>query len=180
MQLPKSLLKCCSADSTRYGINHIYVDVETGEAFATDGHLLMVVPITPEESEVSGYIPADALKAAHEPSQKALKGVLLHHASETLVPGKGTFPNPFTPDDMPKFPETDHLLYLAREGMHQITLDAALLLKLADVIRDAEPGPGKPHVTLTYNPKKPDGPLLVTHTQSLCTGLLMPRRPPNP
>ena len=135
MNIPKSLLALCG-DSTRGCIQHVYVDVEKKVAVATDGHALVQYPIEPEEGEVSGYVPAEAILAAAK-LHKSLRGTLRHEKDVTYVQHPSTpfpisFPNPFQGEDpQPKYPQYEAVFPDESSLPITIAFNAQLMLDLA-------------------------------------------------
>ena len=172
MIIPKALLKICSTDSTRHTISHIYVDIEASAAIATDGHKLVYYPIQVEEGadEVSGYVPKDAILAAA--TNKPFCGLIIHREKDTLVPGKGTFPNPYAGDDpAPKYPDWEPIIAYPEEHYHHITFNARFLADIADVL-----SPTSHAVSVHYNPDNEFVPLHVTSGETGAIAMLMPVR----
>ena len=110
MHLHKTILQCTSHDTTRLAIQHVYVDIAERYAIATDGHLLVLVPIDPEPDEVDGYVSAMAIQEAAK-QKGCFKDRIHHFATETLVVGSGLrVPNPFHDDPTPPvFPDWRNL-----------------------------------------------------------------------
>ena len=93
MIIPKRLLKCVSTDADRPQLQYVYADVEGLQVWATNGRIAVCLPITPDDIDVSGYIPRGAIEAADKQSKHA-KGFLLHGEKTSSVPGVGTWDNP--------------------------------------------------------------------------------------
>lgn len=172
MYLPKSLLAVCGTDLTRHAIMYVYVDVEKKHAVATDGSMLVTYPITPvmtpDVSEVSGYVPREAI--AHAWKQKgSMQGVLLHFQAYTSVGGTH-FPNPHSnPNETaPQYPDYTHLF--PPEAPAHVGLNANLLATLARVL-----APKTGVVELTLSPGL--GPITVCALENRAArALLMPVR----
>ena len=138
-------------------IAHVYADVEKRYAIATDGTILVAYPIEPDEGEVSGYLPKNAIEFAAKGCGKKHKvPARLHHtATHTVVDGV-SFHNPFTfpYDRTPDFPDWQSVLPRNDEKIDvpAIGVNAMLLVKLQNVF-------GTTHVTL--HPTEHYGPMWV-------------------
>ena len=76
MTIPKNckVELSASADANRRSICEPYLDIETGadgsqgraQLVATDGRIMAVVPVTPNEHDVSGYVSEEVLKAGRK------------------------------------------------------------------------------------------------------------------
>jgi len=129
-------------------------------------------PIEPtaDAGEVSGYVPADAIRAAAQ--NKPFCGLILHREKETTVPCKGTFPNPYAKDTVPpKFPDWETIVAYPKQNYHHITFNAQYLADIAAVL-----SPGTSIVTVHYNPDAPRDALHVTTEQGQSIAMLMPCR----
>ncbi len=159
MFLDKALLNCVSSDVTRSSIAHVYVDVTDQIAVATNGHAIVVVPITPDPEEVSGFVPREAiLEAAKLP--KSRKGQLTHLAKTTVV-NRIAYPNPGTDSEEPlTFPEWRQLVpRVLMQQAPQLSFNSALL---ADLGHALHPGNGPSYITITYDLQKPlEGPMVI-------------------
>jgi hypothetical protein len=127
MYLPKDLLLACSTDVTREVLHHIYVDIDTRCAAATDRTVLVTLPIVPEDGDVSGFVPREAVEYAAK-QRGDLRGKLLHGETTTLVAGVA-FPSPFADEaDPPIFVEYAHLFI---NHTSSVQLKVVLLTRLA-------------------------------------------------
>ena len=133
MHIPKQILKCTSTDKTRTALHHVYVDVVAKQAWATDGHIAVCIPITPDDGDCSGFVPRGAIEAADK-QPKALKGQLLHGENTTTVFGVGTWDNP--QEDTTRFPLALLQAMCHMYGQRVMHVDVALLKIACDVLRN--------------------------------------------
>ena len=137
MNIPKSLLALCATDLSMAAIHHVYVDVEKKVAVATNGHALVQHPIEPEEGEVSGYVPAEAILAAAK-LPKGFRGHLHHYQDVTQVMGNTglvSFPNPFQGEDpQPRYPKYETVIPEESSLPVTISFNAQLMLDLAKTL----------------------------------------------
>jgi DNA polymerase III sliding clamp (beta) subunit (PCNA family) len=87
---------CASRDETREHLTVLHLNVERRELAATDGHRMVVVPIEPEQGDVTGPITVAALAAArkHDPKNAHVR-VFANGKLETGWNGNGpTFKRP--------------------------------------------------------------------------------------
>lgn len=147
MHLDKSLLDCVSSDKTRYSLSEVFVDVDEKLAIATNGHLLVMVPIDPAEGEVSGYVPKDAILEAAK-QKGSFKGLLIHQQTHTIANGI-SYPNPFSDADKPvTFPvDWKRLIPAYANEPCLVGFNASYLGDIAAVISD----PKNPAVGLTLD-----------------------------
>jgi len=115
------------------------VNVEKRVAVATDGAALVEYPIDPDEGEVSGYVPAEAILAAAK-LPKGFRGKLLHYKETTQVMGKTglvSFPNPFQGEDPPpKYPQYEAVIPEKDSLPVTVSFNAQLMLDLAKTLSD--------------------------------------------
>lgn len=111
MYIPKSLLAVCSKDPSRPALRHVYVDTTHPCAVATDRYHLVVCPVVLTEDDVSGYVPREAILAAHAlPKKHPQRGEVAHGTHTTTVCGtEAVYTNPFstgTADTVvPRYPD---------------------------------------------------------------------------
>ena len=134
MNIPKRLLKCVDKESKENSpLQHVYVDVADKQAWATNGRLVVCIPIAPEDGECSGLVPAAAIEAA-EKQPKNLRGRLMHGENVTSIFGGATWDNP-TADT--EFPLTYlQQLYHNTHGQRVMHIDLALLRLVCDALSD--------------------------------------------
>jgi hypothetical protein len=133
MKLPKNILieKACSGDASRPVLNSVYLErMEDGRSrlLATNGRIAAIVPVLCEEGDASGYITADALKAARKAAGK------LETASFTAngvckMPDGQEFARP----DLGKYPNVNQVIP-KNETAFTVRLDPELLYRLAESI----------------------------------------------
>ena len=172
MNVPKALLDICDDMRIDSAVNYVYADIDQCCVFATNRKMIIRYPIGPdlEHGEVSGYIPAEAVKAAA--TVKGIsKGYLLHLDKDTIVPGKGTFPNPFSMDaTCPPYPDWNSVYHPLPPDCPHFTFNASFLIALAKVL-----SPTTQVVYIHYDPDKPGEPLQITGIENgTGIGLLMP------
>ena len=138
MYLPVSMLQCCQSDGIYPHLAHVYIDLPSGYAFATDGHMALRVPIEPEGGEASGYCSQDAIQFAGRTD-----GHVRHLEDSTMV-GDVCFPNPMPRDpghtNVSPYPvkKIMALFAEARAGTLSLHLDARLLRTIAAALQPAE------------------------------------------
>ena len=145
MTIPKNCKVELSASAdvkTRKSICEPYLDLETNEAgvpvrgqlIATDGRIMAVVPITPNDHDVSGYVSEEVLKASRNVASGKYVSVVCNgtaqiadnHSMPRAGLAEGTYPNwrqvlPAKVEAAAEAPTT-HCI---------VALDIALLWKLA-------------------------------------------------
>ena len=136
MIFPKFTKVELAAASKEWGrpiLENAYLSREQAVLIAADGIIMVVVPVTVEDNDVSGPIPDEALAAAR---LRALDddAVLLAGAEELTT---GNFRVTREAPNDRKFPDWRGIVAKARElpGQHyRIVFDIGLLLKLAEAI----------------------------------------------
>ena len=157
MYIPASLLKCV-ADSSRVAISDVYIDIDRKQAYATDGKVLVAVPIAPDPGEVSGYVSREAIQQA-EKSPKSQRGLVWHGEEVTKVRGIA-YPNPHAElpaDQRPIFPNIDTVM--PKHTTPVLAVDTSLLCNAGMVLT-----PDKslvPSVVLAMDITSPVNPLLL-------------------
>lgn len=181
MYLPKSLSAICVPlkdaallRTTTRGLPHIWVDCESQLAVATDGTMLAAVPFVPKEGDVSGWLSAQALAAAHKEKGK-WKGHCIHGAETTAVGGV-LYPNPFAgEDDAPTAPQWERCVPpLDLESSFPVSgFDAARVLKLATILQEVRQCR---HPAVKLIATSPTGPIHVwlPNLPAGCVAVVMP------
>jgi hypothetical protein len=182
LNLPKKckIESAASKDKTRHSIIEPYLEIrESGSRMiATDGRILVVVPVETTPDDVSGYVSADALKASRKGKQ--VESVIRCNGALETWDG-ASYPRP----DLGTYPNVDQVMPKneATHGKRKIrfSVDAALLSRLADAM-------GTDGVTLEFLADESDGsvsdPLMVTPRSTSdrkcatidALGVLMPMR----
>lgn len=135
MKLPKNckIEKATSTDSTRPAIGEPWLDVEAGKLVATNGRIIAVVPVEIEEGDASGYVTAEALKAARALVGKHLPLAIKANGSLALYNGV-TFPRPGV-DDLGQFPNWKQVIPEKQEKPAiRIAFDVKLLSALCEAM----------------------------------------------
>lgn len=71
MHIPNTpFTKIASEDPSRFILTHVQFDVENKVAVVTDGMRIVVLPVTPEEGDVTGIVPAEAVEEAQRLHKK--------------------------------------------------------------------------------------------------------------
>lgn len=132
MKLPSSSVlieKACSGDASRPVLSSVYLErLENqpiqGRLLATNGRIAAVVPVVVTDADKSGYIPADALKAARK-----------HGNAEFLANGACVMPDgqTFARPDHGKYPNVENVIPKG-ETKFSVSLDPELLYSLAQAI----------------------------------------------
>lgn len=151
-------------DKIRNYISQPYVDVDKKIMVATNGSILSVCPIEPDEGDTSGHIPLEAIKAAikgnkFDPCVKA-------NGNITLESGQ-TFPR----EDLGQFPVWNRVIPDKDKAEIVISLDAKQLKALADAICN----PGKQSIVRLHI-KDNNTSFYVDTGDSDCYGIIMPCR----
>lgn len=173
MYIPKSLLDCVSKEVTRYAITNVYVDVGAKKALATNGQFLVALPIVPEPDEVSGYVPAEAIRAAAK-MPKHRKGVICHTEQTTLVNGI-LYPNPHA-ENPPPFPDWQQLIPAHHATAPILACNGGFFALAAEALT---PHGQKPCVTVHLDQTDPSQPLVLKSgyaEMAEAVALLMPVR----
>ena len=183
MKIPTILIEnATSKDKTGYMMQSVYLDTIGKRLIATEGHILSSIAAEVGADDVSGCIPAEALRTARK-LLKEKRNKYMSSPVEIAVNGKvkvsdgvatlefekldGTFPNyqlildqSLTGDKMSR-PAT-------------ITFNVNQLLQLAQAL--GEPNRDKEHI-VSLRIENAMKPIVVTHSEnSEAIGLLMPTR----
>lgn len=121
--------QACTADPTRLAVNRPYLQGST--LIATDGYMLVAVPIELESGDVDGYVPVKILKASRAGKKKELASIIL--TDKKSAESEGVI-EPRNPSDS-IFPNWQQVVPKAnRDVTFKIGLDAALLGRLSDAM----------------------------------------------
>lgn len=154
---------CVSDDEDRFNLTLPYFNAETKTISATNGHLLVVVPVEVEEGEKSRHVVQPELDRARFP---------VSLAAEDIVRDRGVFPD--LTKVVPSFKPFS-------SGTATVGLNAESLLKISQAI-----GAEQSRVVLTFVPgcERDGGAILVTAGEWLkpgvAFGVLMPLRLSDP
>lgn len=131
MKLPLSKIESATAGKkeVRLMLQHLLLSVEAKTLTATNGHIIAIVPVEPEEGDTSGYITVEALKAA----RKSKQGPRVNGSLE-IVEG-ASFPRP-TEEQDGKFPDASKVMPAKPDREPDLCIDAKLLLQLAEALND--------------------------------------------
>ncbi len=162
---------CVSKDPERFQLHDPYLDVKEGRLFATDGAMLVSLPVETDVDERSRYIAAPLCKVARQLGDKL---ALAEIVGDEIRPSGVLWPL----EDMgKKFPPVTEVIPKFRPGdpgTITIGIDARRLRKLADAI-GAE---GQVWITKELDPSATNGPVLVTLEGDVDEfAVLMPLRP---
>lgn len=165
-----------SKDATRPAINHPYI--RDGRLIATDGRILASIPIEgvehEEQTELEGKkLPAEALKAARKVggNKEEFSRLNVTDDNRCEVAGGASFP---LPDLLPEAPKVAEIVS-ARKHLHEedsfaVTLDVALVSKLAEALGDQ-------NITFIFPKEEPAGIItMLPESRNGAFGLIMPRR----
>ena len=126
-----------SKDKSRACLMEPYIEIREGgfaRIAATDGKILAVLPVECEDGEVSGYVSAEALKAARKGK---LPEAEIHCNGALQVQGGATFPR--MDSETFKFPKIDAVIVPPNEEIHgcqrvRLVINTALLSRLAEAL----------------------------------------------
>ena len=118
---------CASKDETRPNMCHVELDVKEKRMVATNGHCMVVVPVTVEEHDTSGPISKDALVAARKLA-KNTNGDACIKANGSLAVHGATFDRP----EARQFPPVDQVIPPDRKAT--ISFSAKYLKEIADAL----------------------------------------------
>jgi hypothetical protein len=126
----------CSTDATRHGLGQPYLSIEDKAVISTDGRCMAVVPVEVEEGDVSGWLSAEALKAARKLGFKTASASV--HCNGALALDNGaSFPRPFVPKEgetPSNYPNWKAVTVPAGKNRHLLTFDVNLLVKLSKAL----------------------------------------------
>lgn len=168
-----------SKDEIRVNMTAVHLDTEIKRLIATDGHMLVSVPIETQEHDTTGPVPVEAFKRARTLATKSDPEVQIQANGSIVMRDGGTMPR----EDVGKFPDFNQVMpsfgpYEA--GTMTVSFNPALLMELVKAI-GIEKTCG---IRLTFKvdsslPTSGDlGPLLIESNDSnnKAIGVLMPMR----
>jgi hypothetical protein len=133
MKLPESKIElAASTEQSRFTLQAVKLDVEHKRMMATDGHIGAIVPCEVEEGDQSAMLSLESIKQirAMQRRSKAVP-VTIKTNGKAIVTGNGeTVEYELVPG---QFPNLDMVMTKV-EGAATITLDVALLLRLAQAL----------------------------------------------
>jgi hypothetical protein len=103
---------CASDDSTRTQLCEPWLDVEKKRLCATNGHMLISVPIETDDVDATGPLPSDALKAARKACGRSASEISLSANGTVQIPGGASFPR----DKTVQFPPIDQVIPSYKKG----------------------------------------------------------------
>jgi DNA polymerase III sliding clamp (beta) subunit (PCNA family) len=118
---------CASKDYTRPMLAHVELDVEHKRMLATDGHRLVVVPVTIEDHDASGPISKEALVASRK-ATKNTNGDAWIKANGSLAVYGATLDRPAAR----QFPPVEQVIPKDRKAT--ISFSAKYLKEIADAL----------------------------------------------
>lgn len=126
-----------SKDKSRACLMEPYLEIREGgfaRIAATDGKILAVIPVECEDGETSGYVSADALKAARKGK---LPEAEIHCNGALQVQGGATFPRMDSTEF--SFPKIDAVTVPPNQEIHgcqrvRLVINTALLSRLAEAL----------------------------------------------
>ena len=160
-----------SEDSTLPNIGHPHLDRNKQKVIATNGHMMIILPVQCADADTSGAVPKDALKVARKEARKS-SNVLLELNGAAKATNGQTFPRP----DL-SFPPYEQLIpNFGNAKTHTFAFNATYLKALSDAL-GIEKYTG---VQITINLDDVEAPILVRSTAEKtpedAIGILMPTR----
>lgn len=166
----KHVAKILCKEPGRYAMH--LLKLEGAKLIATDGRRLVILPVERDEEDTDGFVTKAALLAACSASTEEhwlaeltatteLHAPLAKHRDPDR-PVDGEFPN--YEGVVPKFSPSE-------KGLASISFDARYLHEIAKCIAQNDKNPC---VTITFDPKRPTAPILVTGAPNGGTAVLMP------
>lgn len=137
MIIPKRILEACArpGSEARPAFAHVYVHVEAGkgQAWATDGHIIVCMPVEVGQGECSALVPRRAIELADK-GKGALKGMIRRTEEGTwLVPGAGVSVEPVQGN----FPPREKLAHMMHKyGSRLLHVDLALLQRVGKLLKN--------------------------------------------
>ena len=123
MKLPKTKFeKAVNTKEVRSYIADAHFDGK--RLLATDGHIMLVIPVEVDDGDVAGPVPAEAVKQA-----RRSKADDIFLAKDKVITGGVTFPR----ENKGKYPDVDQVIKGAHDGVGKpdLTLNAKLMHDLA-------------------------------------------------
>ena len=145
MKMPnRNISKAVSSPKDyRNYLSEPYLDTENSLIVATDGHILAACPVELDDSDTSGHISNEAIKAALKSSpvkSRSAKTANIKANGSLELDNGATYPR----KDLGQFPDYKRIIPDTSKAEMVISLDAKLLKDLADAINT----PGSSIVTL--------------------------------
>lgn len=177
MKLPNQRIeKAVGSDPFTFINDGLGYGPEKGRLFATDGHIIVLVPSVAEPKEVSGYIPVAAVKkmraqgSKHPGTLKAYKSCLLRSEDGSTITTIRRSTR--------KLPDVDCVTKDAGyTGVPDFTLDANLLILLAETMRVGKmPAALNFYIDHTHKPEEGKALLVSTDESDGPVALIMPMR----
>ena len=157
MNIPKRLLACVATEATRPALHHVYADVESKYACATNGSIAVRIPIEPEDGDCSGYVPRAAIEAADK-QPKGARFRLIHREKTTSIPGVGTWDNP---QEDATFPLVGLYALCCPQGQYIMPVSLDLLYTACKVLGDKR-------VRIYYDPSDTGRTLFMENDKGEC------------
>ncbi len=163
---------CVSRDETRPSLAQMHLDIDAKVIVATDGHMLVKIPVQIDAADHSGPVPVQALKAARTEAGRGRGEVAMSLNGACVLPSGAQFPR----GEVGPFPDYNQVIPTARVPL-RIGFNAAMLATLAQAM-------GTDGVVLTFDLAEVSAnaayiaPILVKPNESDngALGVLMPMR----
>lgn len=130
-----------SKDVTLQHLMHAHLDAEKKRLVATDGHRMVIVPVTVEKGDDSGSIPVDAIKQARKLAGKSRDEAQVKANGAIVLESGATMPRPKV--DFPPYEQVVPSYRPGTGGTVTIAFNARYLHELAQAL-------GTEHVELTF------------------------------
>lgn len=130
MKVPNTKFeKCADPKGGRPNLREPWLDVDKERLVATNGHVMVVIPVEVDENDVTGHVPMDAVKAARKVTK---------HDPELYMEAKhaNAYGGRYPRGDLGKYPDVDQIIepLPKGEGEADIVLDAKMLYDLAQAL----------------------------------------------
>ena len=163
-----------STDDGREFIASAYLDTERRELAATNGHVLVVLPVTLDDGDTTGRVSVEALKAARKLATRGAPVEVQANGALQLTNG-ASYPRPDTCGEFPNYREVMPD-YSARKTV-TFGVNASYLWQVAQAIGCTK---GDANVMITIPVPSDDGdmldPIKVERTGDDSVGVVMPCR----
>ena len=162
MKLPEGLVeKLVSTEVTRYILTHVMYEVEKSRVMASNGRVAVILPVVPDEGDITGPIHPRHFKEARKRGKKLTEPSMKTTATITYPDGS-TDPNRADEQDwsgqnLANYPLIDAVVP-ERKGQI-VSLNAHLLKDLADALQD--PKGMNPGFIRLFIPEKKGDPIRV-------------------
>lgn len=159
-----------SKDACRFNICEPHLDVLESRIVATNGHMMIALPVTPDAGDTPGQVPVEALKAARtQAGRGATESVLKLNGTAESLDGK-TFPR------LPvHFPPWQSVLPKHSAETFSVGLNAYYLHDLAQAMGSR--GTSGAEVVLTFDLRDAEAPIDVRcSSDEAPVAVLMPTR----